>query len=160
MPKPEQVRVPRTHIPKLNAVCTECGGACRTIMAEPFADGYHRRHKCRECDYCFYTLSPYEKGTPGVSPFPFKDRPLAEFEVARRVKWWTDAMTKHVAPTFDMPVVTSQGKEDTTYDPFIERIVLALDTPQEDRNEAETLIVQIYTALKQKVELIDAQANN
>lgn len=143
-----KIAVPRHRIPKLTAVCPICRTGTRTVMALPFAEGYHRRHICRdtECGHSFYTLAPYNGGTAKHSPQPFRDRPLTELETDERLGWWTE--------THAEVMVTQQGN----IDPFLQRIDEALGLKEEDRSPVDTLMVSIFTALKQKVAAMEQNA--
>lgn len=78
----EKISVPRSRIPKLTATCPRCGGPTGTLMSQAFADGYHRRHRCKNihCDFKFYTLTSYYGGKAQVASLPFPDRELTEAE--------------------------------------------------------------------------------
>jgi hypothetical protein len=81
------------------------------------------------------------------SSLPFKDRPLTEFEYEERASWWTEDVVSPVAPP-----ITSGGNDDS----FLRRIEQALNTSEDKRTPADTIIVQVYEALAVRVAKMDA----
>jgi hypothetical protein len=144
-----KLSVPRHRIPKVSALCPQCGAGTKIISAVPHAEGYHRRHQCRRtvCGKTFYTLAPYDGGVAVQSSLPFKDRPLTEFEYEERASWWTEDVVSPVAPP-----ITSGGNDDS----FLRRIEQALNTSEDKRTPADTIIVQVYEALAVRVAKMDA----
>jgi len=96
-------------IPKLHAVCPKCTSATKVVMSNTFAEGQHRRHVCRECEFTFYTLTPYDGGTARMQGLPFKDRPLTELEAFKRAEMIVAADKVYVTPevTFDVECITA-----------------------------------------------------
>lgn len=80
--------VPRHRIPKIKVECPLClSTSTSTVLSQPQAAGYHRRHICNDCDCGFYTLAEYEGSRYTVQMRPFKDRALTEAEHRQRVEW-------------------------------------------------------------------------
>jgi len=104
-----KVAVPRNLIPKLAAICPKCTSATKTLMSASFAEGQHRRHRCVECSFTFYTLQPYDGSTPQVQGLPFKDRPITEFEAYKRAEMTDTAERAFVTPevTFETEVIAA-----------------------------------------------------
>lgn len=147
MTKP--ISVPRHRIPRLNALCPKCqDGYGSIIMATPYSEGYHRRHKCSNdaCGHAFYTITPYDGGQARYSLVPFRDRPLTELEEMQRLNWWSE---------IEPGVVTTESNRHE----FLQRVAKALDMKEEMRSEVDTYLVAVVTALKQRVEQMDATQN-
>lgn len=86
--------IPKHRIPKIIPICPSCDGTdCSTVMSQPFAEGYHRRHICNGCGSAFYTLAKYDKTGYARQVVPFKDRPLLPWEEREREAWQAEATT-------------------------------------------------------------------
>ncbi|QIG66877.1 hypothetical protein EVB41_047 [Rhizobium phage RHph_TM3_14A] len=140
----QRMLIPRSRIPKIHAMCPICeSGHIGVQTAAPYADGYYRRHKCKECGAAFHTLTPYDGGMPEVSAMPFKDRELSEYEAFQRAQWWKDEARKMDAVTFEVTLLT--------------RMTIALDKKDEQRSSIERYIVSMYHALERKVREMEDQ---
>lgn len=151
--------IPRSRIPKISAICIKCGSGTRTAMSQPFADGYHRRHLCRniKCDYSFYSLTPYNGREAKVAPLPFHDRPLSLAEENQRMKWWAEEVENSQV---SMPVVTTQGNDKPGVDPklaTIKRIAIAILKPKEARTQTEEFLADMHSVIENELEQMDAQ---
>lgn len=139
-----KVAVPRNLIPKLNAICPKCTSATKTILSVSFTEGQHRRHRCVECDFTFYTLTPYD-GTPARSQgTPFKDRPITEFEAHKRAEMMDMAERAFVTPevTFETEVIAAISRTPKYRTPRQKAIMHVLSS-------AEVLINSKYPKDKQ-----------
>lgn len=135
--------VPPSHIPRLYPLCPKCGSAAYTIVAQPFAEGYHRRHRCKDggCGHQFFTLAPYNGSAAQMSAYAFKDRPLTDAEISEREQWWEQFIF---------------GRYEDVAVPPHERMRLAFLKPEGARDEIDIFLVemsnQISTALKEMEE--------
>lgn len=138
--------VPPNRIPKIYPTCPECKTMMRTILSTPFADGYHRRHRCRDdaCGKSMYTLTSYHDGTIMVGPTPFKDRPLTEAEYQQREQWWVE---EYFASTSE---VTQEVPE---------RMRLALNKAESERNEVDVLLVRACAAITATIQQMEGSDN-
>ena len=139
----EKMKVPRSRIPKVHAVCPICSNGTKSVLGSPFADGYHRRHVCK-CGYAFYTLAPYNGAEVQVCGLPFKDRALTEYEVEQRLQWWRDEENREVTTeviVWELPEAVKQ----------------ALAKAEEERNETEHRIVHAYYELMSIVNEIEGK---
>jgi len=136
--------IPRSCIPKVLAMCVVCESAkVATRVSMPFADGYYRRHQCRECGTVFHSLAPYDGSLAEVSMSPFKDRELSEYEAYQRLQYWKkDAERDNITLKVTM----------------LSRIGLALSKPKEVRSDVENYIVAVYHALEKKVHEMETPA--
>lgn len=148
--------VPRSRIPKIVAACTVCGGETRSVMSQPFADGYHRRHICRNpvCDYKFYSLTPYDGRDAQASPLPFHDRPLSEAEVSQRMQWWEEEINKS---SVAIPVAGGDAPLPLEVTPTIERMVRALAKPKEVRTHIDDFLVDMVDTIEHELWRMDAE---
>lgn len=133
--------VPRHMIPKIKVECIYCYNMnVRTVMSNAYAEGYHRRHVCNDCDTAFYTLASYTERTYKVRSKPFKDRPLTPQERAQRLEW--EAQASEAVVELGSPFATE----------FVETINLAFQREQEGKEltkDQKTIILVINELEKQ-----------
>lgn len=142
-----KLSVPLHRIPKVHALCVKCGSSTKALFGTAQAAGYHRRHRCIDihCDATFYTLADYRDGTVKTSPLPFKDRVLADFELAERDAWWAEAAV----------IVCS---EDTAMlNRLDSQARIAFGTPEQSRTKRQAILVKYLTELNKTLERIEAQ---
>lgn len=127
-----KVAVPRALIPKLNAICPKCKSATRTLLSTSFAEGQHRRHRCRECHFTFYSLTPYDGTEPRTAGAPFKDRPLTEFEAYKRAEMIDEAERAFVTPevTFETEVIAAIARSSQNRTPRQKAIMHVLSSAE------------------------------
>lgn len=131
--------VPRHRIPKIKAPCIAClSNHVTIVLSLAHADGYMRRHKCRECKASFYTLADYERKGYKVQAHMFKDRALTPWEQKQRLDWEAEAVTREV--TSDVNLATE----------FIETInnVFVKNQKGDTLNEHEQLIFETINKLE------------
>lgn len=137
--KDQKFTIPRRKIPPFHPICPICNGGMKTIMSSPFADGYHRRHRCRNihCDATLYSLASYHLPDVQVSHTPFKDRALTDDEMHERLQWWREEdellerVTQYLAPQ-----------------QFLNQIQEAYSTPPDQRDEIKQFIVAACDAIQ------------
>lgn len=154
-----KLSVPLSRIPKIHPLCMKCGKGVRTIMSQAYADGYHRRHACRDvlCGYKFYSLTPYNGRPAQISPLPFQDRPLSEAEESMRMQWWAEEVehSRVVAPQ-----VTQQGNiKDDARLATIKRIAMAILKPKEMRTHIDDFLVDMHSAIEEELKTLDKEKN-
>lgn len=141
-------RVPQHRIPKAYPACEECGAGMRTVYSSAYADGYYRRHLCRDtqCGATLYTLSPYDGTTPEMSRNPYKDRPLTLAEEYVRAQWWNEDVSAPI--NHEVP----------------ERMRAAIIKPEHTRSEVDVLLVKVFHALTSTIKELEkkepSDANN
>lgn len=138
--------IPRTRIPKVVALCPSCGKGTKILTATPYAEGYHRRHRCRDifCDHVFYTLATYDTGEVASSPLPFQDRALTEYEVELRARWWAED-----ADTYEVTTEVNRV-------PLLQRMASAIDKPEKERSPTDRFLVDCMN--KVNIALADFEA--
>lgn len=144
-----KVLVPPHRIPRIAPKCVQCfSGNVRTVIAAPFADGYHRRHRCADCQRAFYTLAPYggelkrgEDTEARVSDKPFKDREQSDYEQGVFYKWWSEK--EQVAADVTMEVTLGT------------RLDNAMRKAPELRTRVEAYLTKVHDAVVAKVKEIE-----
>lgn len=153
--------VPKSRIPKLQALCPKCGASARSLMSQAYADGYQRRHACTRlsCGHKFYSLAPYNGGEAQVSTYPFRDRPLTEAEESLRMRWWAEEVENSNAslPSIVEETITRKVTADTRL-ATIERMAIAVLTPEEERTHTEIFLADMHSVIEKELEQMDAQA--
>jgi len=127
--------VPKSRIPKVLAVCPLCQRGTKTTMATPYSAGYMRRHFCEPCGQGYYSLAPYDGGTPLVQDKTFKDRDPTEYEVAVVEQMWRDEEDKIKGVT---PEVT-----------FLSRLTAAYYS--KDRDVVQEYIMSMYRVMEKRL---------
>lgn len=142
----QKFSIPKRKIPLFYPICPICQGGMSTIMSSPHADGYHRRHRCRNimCDTTVYSLTPYDQGNPEMSHVPFKDRALTDAEVHDRLQWWKEEDKLLEEVTDKIP------------SSFIRQVSEAYATVPGKRDEAQQFIVATCDAIQEELSKMTA----
>lgn len=108
-------------------------------MSSPYNRGYHRRHKCKDefCGHAFYSLAPYDGSEVEISPLPFEDHPISEYEQMKRMELWREVDAQYMV-TLEVPLY--------------ERIKLLTKKDAAKHTEVEAFIMKMYTALQKRVQ--------